>query len=137
MLEEDFIIGLKVLAQVHAGNITYNCNICEEYQKEQLYCSGVSEIPVAIDEEMGEFYSCPIKWVSSSVYDWYDEYSYYQVFTGAAPQYTTVSSRFWEATKIYKAEYDKYAFKKDKPVDQEAKTDSSLAKFRTNFKSRK
>lgn len=134
MLEPELVIGLKVLAQVHAGSIAYNCSTCTEETQAMLGCSGVAEEPIAVDEDMGEFYSCPIRWITPVVYDWYDEYSYYQVFTGAAPSYNEVSSRFWECVKVYKAEYDKHAHKKNKPADREMQTDNNLSKLRSNFK---
>lgn len=136
MLEPDLEIGLNILALVHAGKISLNCATCTN--QAQLYCSGVSPGPVMIDDDLGEFYNCPMNWITPEVLKWYDEYSYYQVFQGAAPSYFKVSRRFWEATKIYKHRYDSEVYKKSKkPEHSEADTRNSLAKLRSNFQRRK
>jgi len=69
--------------------------------------------PAAVWEgpELGEFFNCPLKFVSETVVDWYEEYSYYQDFAGAAPPFFKQSAKFIEAVKIYKTAHNEYLAK--------------------------
>jgi hypothetical protein len=136
MMEPEFILGLKLLAQCHAGKLVYNCADCDDRQKDMLACEKVSTTPVAMDEELGEFFTCPIKFIPKAVFDWYDEYSYYQVFQGVAPKYGEHNPAFWQATQIYRHSYDKLSHQPTKQVD-ESKNKSTLNQLKTEFKKKK
>jgi hypothetical protein len=137
MLDDNFALGLKILAYIHAGELDLNCISCSDRMKSKLSCVDISEEAVIIHSEMGEFYSCPVRWITNEVYDWYDEYSYYQCFTGAAPNYNDVSSQFWEATKLYRRTYDKSVIDQQNKKSSSGDTDSSLGKLKQSFNSRK
>jgi hypothetical protein len=132
MLEEELIIGLKVLAKIHSGEIDVTCSNCDEHMKEHLHCNRDSDEIVFTDDDLGEFCVCPLKFLTPQVYDFYDEYSYYQIFTGVAPNYNDKNNRFWEACKIYKREYDQSSTRQmNKP--KKSNSDESLMKLRNNF----
>ena len=138
MLEEEFILGLKILAKVRSGKITTTCYNCTDDMKKALSCSGISPHPIAMDDDLGEFYTCPIQFISEQVSQWYDEYSYYQLFTGTAPNYGEVNVRFWEAVKIYKNVYDAESTKKSpNQSSNDLNNKHSLSKLRSGFKKRK
>lgn len=67
-------------------------------------------VPVAVweDPELGEFYNCPLKFVSATVCDWYEEYSYYQEFAGSAPSFNVQSAKFIEAARVYRNAFNEY-----------------------------
>lgn len=134
--DELLLIGIDLICKCHAGILDLNCATCDDNQKYSLCCSGNLDNPVYIDDELGEFYTCPIKFISSRVYEFIDEYNYYQVFAGSAPKYTEVSNRFWDLCKIYKHKLNKYEEQKrnngDKPKESETK--NSLYKLRQGFK---
>jgi len=69
--------------------------------------------PAAVweDPELGEFFNCPLKFISETVVDWYEEYSYYQDFAGAAPEFFKQSAKFVDAARIYKAALNECAAK--------------------------
>lgn len=123
-------IGIVTLALIHANKIKINCEACDEYQKEQLCCSGVAEeIPVfEIDEY--EYYSCPLKFIDSLIAEFYTELSYYELFPGSAPKYGDHNDRFYAAVRLYKSVYNKYAYE----TKSKDSTDKSLSELRKNFK---
>jgi len=57
----------------------------------------------ATDEE--EFYNCPLRWISEQIIDWYEEYSYYTEFPGAAPIFGNMIPGWTEALQYYKIQY--------------------------------
>lgn len=135
MDDSGILLGIDILAKIHAGLLDLNCVTCTEEQKYSLCCSGNAEMPVYLDDN-GEFYTCPLKFIPLQVYEWIDEYNYYQMFTGTAPKYNDISNRFWDLAKIYKHKLNKYEDEKrnhgDKPKEEDTK--SSLNKLRAGFK---
>jgi hypothetical protein len=125
-------VGLKVLAACHAGYLTINCSECEDNDKANLYCSGVSDNPIyKLDDE--EFYSCPIKFINIRISQWFDEYNYYQTFPGTAPTYNKCSAIFWEMTKLYRYYLNHFEEKmreKQEEVQKEKKTKDAFNKLR-------
>ena len=97
MIEKDLSLGIQILAYVHCGEIETGCHNCPESQQEVLNCNNTSaENVVFQDDELGEFVNCPLRWITQQVYDWFDEYNYYNLFPGTAPKYTEVGQRFWD-----------------------------------------
>lgn len=136
MLEEEFVIGLEVLAHCHAGEIDFNCSSCDEHQKSALGC--YEELKNPIINDLGEWYRCPLKFISARVYEWYDEYSYYDHFK-CAPPYTSISNRFWEATKIYLTTYNKLIAQKHEKASaksRETTTTNSLNALKAGYYNR-
>ncbi len=131
MLDSELTLGISILALIHAGDISVTCQDCSDLQKTHYHCTDEdSDTVVFENEDVGQLCNCPILWISSSVVDFYDEYSYYTMYPQAAPRYEDRSLRFWEATKLYKRLYDKYLYKKTDNQDKAKKTDDTLKKFR-------
>jgi len=140
-MEEEFIIGIKVLAAVHAGLITWTCSVCENdpQKKKQLACDDVSEFLVWQNSDIGEFYSCPLRWITQPVLEWYDEYLYLKEFPGVAPKYGEFNKLFWEACKLYQGSYNKYHLGelKKQSSSKSDTTSKSLGSLRKGFNERK
>lgn len=58
------------------------------------------------DEE--RFYNCPMKFISDSVAEWYENYSYDKEM-GTAESYTDQSVRYIDARSYYMGRYSKYS----------------------------
>jgi len=140
-MDNNTYIGLKVLAALHAGLITWNCSGCETDpdRKIQLACDEESSNLIWKHPDIGEFYSCPLKWITMVVLDWYDEYLYLKEFPGVAPKYGEFNKLFWDACKIYTGAYSKYQIEamKDKSTGKGDKTSQSLSNLKQGFKGRK
>jgi hypothetical protein len=137
MLEEDISIGLKVLAQIHSGELEQTCNNCDDYLQNEYACNKIltsaDEKIIFSNESLGDFCTCPCKWLNSNVYEFYDEFSYYETFPGTAPSYGKHSVRFWEAVKVYKHEYNSSSVRKtSRPSTVDS--DKALQQMRQNFK---
>lgn len=86
----------------------------------------------ATDEE--EFYSCPLLWVSPAVVSWYEEYSYYKEFTGAAPCFHKLHPAWLDAMREYN-EYYRFFYELVNPK-RGGSTDKGLSVLRESFKNR-
>lgn len=141
MNEKEIInIGAIILAMVHTGVIEYKCSECIHAVEisESLNCSmNDVEYPVFTHEDLPNLYSCPIRHISQDIYEYYDRYHYYKVFTGAmAPNYDDADRSFWEFVKTYESYKNKYeAEKNDKNsnVNKAQKTDANMAMLRKQF----
>ena len=136
MIEPTLALGIKILAYIHSGELSLSCEDCQD--KDKLYCSGVSETPIITHDDMGEFYSCPVKWITQPIYEWYDEYKYYIMFEGTAPTYLKCSMRWCEVCSLYKTTYDKSVSNKmNKKENSPQQTTTNLAKLRGSFKNKR
>jgi hypothetical protein len=133
-LEDEFITGLQVLAMIHGGELDISCDNCNNN------CDEVSEHPLVVTE-IGEFYSCPLKWLTPQVYNWYEEYSYLEIYPATAPSFNDVNIRYWEAVKVYKNTLNSIERRRinNKPsaVDNEKRTSTSLSKLKNEFRKKK
>ncbi|MDR2728507.1 MAG: hypothetical protein LBB56_05185 [Chitinispirillales bacterium] len=82
--------------------------------REEWGCEDRAPAAVWEEPELGEFFNCPLKFISETVVDWYEEYSYYQDFAGAAPAFLKQSAKFIEAARIYKTALNEYMAKSSK-----------------------
>lgn len=139
-LEDDLETGIAVLALIQMGELDISCNDCNEAKQRDLYCSGYSDSPLFITD-IGEFYSCPCKWLTPQVYEWYDEFSYYEIYPSSAPSYNNMNIRYWEAVKIYKNTINSIERSrmnnKQSNADKERLTSSSLSKLKNQFRKKK
>lgn len=104
IIEHELELGIMILAYIHAGEIDITCNNCSELRQEQLNCNNLSSTNIVFsDDKLGEFYNCPLKWLSVTVYDWYDEYYYLKNYPASAPSYNDCKKRYWECVKIYES----------------------------------
>ena len=76
--------------------------------RESWGCEKPAPAVVWEDPELGEFFNCPLKFISETVVDWYEEYSYNQDFGAAAPAFLKQSAKFVEAVRLYKTAFGEY-----------------------------
>lgn len=124
-----------MLAAMHAGMLELSCRACDDAPdfKKLNGCEEPTQSPVWDDGEENEFYSCPMYWVTDSIHEWYEEYSYCKEF-GMSICYQNQSKRFFDAWLIYKYWYDIFCVKKQKNTTD--KTGDSLSNLRDGFKMR-
>ncbi|MDR0307632.1 MAG: hypothetical protein LBI42_12460 [Chitinispirillales bacterium] len=82
--------------------------------RESWGCDKPAPAAVWEDPELGEFFNCPLKFISETVVDWYEEYSYNQDFSAAAPAFLKQSAKFAEACRLYKTAFNEYLAKASK-----------------------
>jgi len=130
MLEQENLIGVKILALIHSGKLKQSCSMCDEMMKDEYSCGKISD-KVIYEEDDLKLYTCPLTYITQIISEFYDEYCYYENFVGTAPKYGEHSQRFWECAKVYKSTYNKHLYEdKDKKVEN---TDNELKKLKNNF----
>jgi hypothetical protein len=138
---DELTIGIKVLAALHAGLITWNCTMCDQDPnlKKQMACNEESPILIWQHQDIGEFYSCPLRWITQPILDWYDEYLYLKEFPGSAPKYGEHNRLFWLSCKVYSGSFNKYQMEniKSKSAGKGDSTSKSLNDLRQGFQRRK
>lgn len=68
------------------------------------------------------FYSCPMRFITEDILDWYQEYEYYAEFN-CAPEYSIQSCRFIDAWIAYKNYFKLYD--SDRQAEHAIKTKES------------
>jgi len=94
------------------GAMPYNCGDCSgasrsvtrQIRKERG-CTKPSRAVVWRDEAR-EWYSCPMKFVHSFLYDWVEQYHFLKTFGGA--KYETLPAKWFEAMQVYESAIRKY-----------------------------
>ena len=97
------VVGFKVLAAIHSGQITFNCLECSNDDKKIWGCEEPASSAAWVDGE-NQFYSCPFKFIPEVVFMWFEEYQYSKTFK-TAPDYSLQSAKFCHAMSIYENEY--------------------------------
>jgi hypothetical protein len=90
-----------------------NCGICSESPqwKVDWGCESPVETPVWVDEETGdEYHMCPIRYVSQTILDWYEEYAYCTKFH-LAEKFNDQCSAWIDAATLYESELSTYRAK--------------------------
>jgi hypothetical protein len=89
----------------------FDCQQCrnDPELKETWGCEKPKQVAVWQDDEDNEFYNCPLRFVPQTVYDWFYEYEYYQLFQGSAPAFEKQAAKFYDAARVYKMTLLKYA----------------------------
>ena len=104
LLTDVEVIGIKVMALVRSGHMKmFRCSVCSDELKEERDCDNDnSESSVFYHEDIGEFYACPLKFISQSVIRFFKEYDTYAKFPNSAPNsYGEFNPRFLEAVFLY------------------------------------
>lgn len=106
-------LGLKVLALIKSGKLeAFKCALCSEEMQKDRNC----ECEVGLGKKVhahpmvGEFDTCPIKFISNSIYSFDDKYRYNEKHPSSVPSYEDAVSRFWEAEKFF----DDFLYKLEK-----------------------
>jgi len=87
--------------------IELDCSTCSDDQKEILGCENPSQIAVWEDEE-DQFFSCPKKFITYDIVDFYDTYNIYKEIPGCAPKIEELSNKFVEGVRYYNQKYNLY-----------------------------
>jgi hypothetical protein len=107
---------------------------CDPTLKARWGCEEPTQYAVWATEE-DEFYSCPLLWVTQIISDWYEEYAYYQEFTGAAPDINTLTQSWLDAMHAYKS-YSSEFIELMHANKNQGSTDTGLSVLRQSFASR-
>ena len=129
----NFEIGLKIVALIRDGQLNgFQCSMCTKEMKEKRNCSGEDrEDPVYFHKDVGEFYACPLTFISNSVYSFIDEYDWYEKYPASVPSYKDVNPRYWDSVKFY----EKFKYKLlDKTEDKNKNTEDNMTKMSNLFK---
>lgn len=97
-------IGLTILALIRSGEFkTFKCSMCSQEMQEQRdhNMRGDSEIPVTHHPLLGDFYTCPIRFISESVYSFQKQYDYYEKYPASVPSYEDINARYWASLQFF------------------------------------
>ena len=135
-LTETEKIGIKIVALIREGMLdTFKCSVCSSDMAVQRNCDMEDDFPTSVYAHplVGEFYVCPMRMISLSVYEWLDEFDYYEKSQwNTAPSYKEVSPRFWLATKYY--EQFKFELRQYNEKHKPKESDDNLSKMAGLFK---
>lgn len=128
-MDRVFDIGFMVLAAVHSGVLPMSCTTCEvDPELKELYaCERDSKEPVW-ELEGVYFYSCPLRWLSEAVVEWYQEYSYNKEFPSSAPGYWEAPAPYLEAIQTYNKYLNEFTLEKNKKPDKTGKNLADMAR---------
>ena len=132
-------LGLKIIVLIREKLLDgFECASCTSELQESRNCVGKEdhETPVYYHPEVGEFYACPLTFISPVISDFVDRYDYYEKYPSAVLSYEDVNPRFWEAVKFYESFKYKIEQSKDKVADSN-KSEDNLSKMRSLFKDKK
>ena len=135
-LTEIETMGLKTLILLRLKKLdSFQCWDCTEDMREQrnCACNDNDDKPVFYYPEVGEYYACPLKFISESILEFIDRYDFYEKYPTSAPSYEEVNPRFWEALKFYESFTFNLEHDNKHEKDSES-SDDNLAKMKTLFK---
>jgi hypothetical protein len=96
-----------------------------------LGCETPTQVAVWETEEY-EFFNCPLRFVSNSVWEWCNEYAYAKDLGTALP-YNLQSNLFLEAWAVYSSEYNERIRKKMKHDKERDQSQDGLESLRAGF----
>lgn len=122
------------MAAFHAGAFPFNCEACQHDPglMEKWGCDKPTQDAVWETEE-DQFYSCPLKWINTSLSNWYEEINYYKEF-GGAPKYEELNPAWLEALHYYNRQY-RFFVELVTPKSK-GSTDQGLSVLRDSFRRR-
>jgi hypothetical protein len=109
----------------------FKCVNCSVEMQKARDCNGTGELTKSVfyHSEVGEFFSCPIIFVSDAVAEFVNEYDYYEKYPSATPNYKAVNPRYWKSVNFFeKIMFDLTSDKK--PVNN---SESSMKKMQGLF----
>ena len=128
-------LGVKILALVREGLLdSFKCSKCSDEMAKIRNCAGDADndTPVYINPIVGEFYACPLTFISDAVMGFLDKYDYQEKYPSTADAYNDVNPRFWNAVKLY--EQTKYEIEEEKTNDKgNGDTDVAMSKMNSLF----
>jgi hypothetical protein len=66
------------------------------------------------EDEEDAFFTCPRKFITDNIVDFYDTYSIYKEIPGCSPKFEELSNKFIEGVKYYNSKYNFYYSEKIK-----------------------
>ena len=87
-------------------------------------CEEPAQYAVWVDDEENEYFSCPIKLIPDNIFEWFEEYNYYQLYPGSMPTYDNIPAKWYQALLTYRNHLSEYS-KEKKP---EHRSDMSALK---------
>lgn len=133
-LTETEEVGLKIIALIREGQLDmFKCAVCSEQMQKNRDCMGEGEnqSPVFYHPDVGEFYSCPIRFIPNSVHTFLDMYDYIEKYPASAPSYEDVNPRFWASVKFYENFKNELEHKK---LDKKSDPQENKSKMASLFK---
>ncbi len=129
-LDEFEYLGLKLICLIRAGKMDrFKCSSCSKELQEERGCNSISDEPCFYHELIGgEFYSCPMKFIPSSVVSFLKTYDHLEKYPNTAPSYKSRNPRYWVALTFY--EEFKSQLKSDNSSSEKEKEDENLLKMR-------
>lgn len=124
------------MAAVHAGILTISCSDCQDapWFRESQGCEEPTQTPVWEDGDDNEYYNCPIRWLTSDIAEWYQQYSY-DIEFHCGLTYDQQSIRYTEAWQIYKQHLNRFQREQAEKGKQD-KTADGLESLQAGFKAR-
>lgn len=119
MLSDEEEMGIRLLVLIRTGQLKgFNCSQCNEELQKRRNCNGEnSEIPVAFYPTMGQFYICPLKAITSTIYDWAEQYDYYEKYPSAyTVSFKDCNPKWWSAVKLYEHLIEEYKAEEHKKM---------------------
>jgi len=106
-LTETELLALKIIAIGRTGGLkSFACDKCTEEMQTKRNCEGIdSDTSVFFSTLTGELNACPLKFIPEVIYDFIDEYDFYEKYPSSAPNYMDINPRFWEAVKSFEGYY--------------------------------
>ncbi len=95
-------LGFEVIGAISLGLMPYSCEHCAEAPalKEKRGCLKPSIVPVWASDDK-EYYSCPMLFANTALYDWRESYAFGQKFGGL--QYDKLPSKWFDAWHAYES----------------------------------
>ena len=112
--------------------IELDCSTCSDDQKEILGCVNPAQLAVWEDDE-DQFFTCPRKFITQDIIDFYDTFSIYKEIPGCSPKFDELSKKFVEGVKYYNQKYDLYYSEK---IKTPKKVEDDLKVFRDGYNER-
>lgn len=128
-------IGLKLVCLAREGKLkSYRCSQCPPELQSSRNCDGLQEdASVFFHPLLGEFGSCPMKFVSNSIHSFLEQYDLYEKYPSSAPTYGKLNPRYWEAVKFYENFRAEIRQKKQPSKPTQEDTSNNMSKMRKLF----
>ena len=127
--------GITLVALMRCGKLkSFHCSDCSEMMQEGRDCEmrNSNESPIWYSSDLGEFYSCPVRFIPNTVMSFLDEYDHRELYPSVAKSYGEENPRFWESVKFLKSELQRIE-NEDSNSQSSSNSDDNLGKLRSIF----
>jgi len=126
-------LGLTIVALMRSKQLdAFKCEHCTAEMQESRDCNGngLLEESVFYHSKTGEFFSCPVLFVSSAIGEFISEFDYLEKYPNTAVNFKDVNPRFWESVKFFEGLMFELNSKDKEKVNN---SDSSMKKMNALF----